>query len=324
MIPPCILALLKVNNMSDPVKHHYLTVFYLNRWAGEDGQVCRFSRPYGDTVVAERVWPKGTAYEEHLYSMRTPDGPPIADMELDFMSRLDSEAAEAMGLLEQGLPESKWEKRLRSAWSRFIWAQSIRTPSEIAQLKSSVKEAWSEATPGLQEAYDAQRPEGAPERVDDWLATLDPYTEDRFALTIARRSMDHSGIGQIINNMRWKVLDFEGCGIPLLTSDNPVWMTTTLAEPDASILMPIGPASLFVAARETDTILRISAQNRRDYAKKVNKITVQHAVKFVFGADDKMKGFVQKHFATRRHSTHMERLAARHGHKLVSQDSPLG
>lgn len=310
--------------MSDPVDHHYLAVFYLNRWAGEDGKVCRFSRPHGDKVVSKHVSARGTGYEEHLYSMRASDGPPIADMERDFMSRLDSEAARALDLLEQDLPESKWEQRLRSAWSRFLWAQSIRTPSEIAQLKLSVKEAWSAATPGLQEAYETERPEGAPESVDDWLATLDPHTEDRFALTIARQSMDHSGIGQIINNMRWKVLDFEGCGIPLLTSDRPVWMTTTLVEPDAFILMPIAPTRLFVATRETETMLRIAAQNRRQQAKNMNKTTVQHAVKFVFGVDDKMKVFVQKHFAARRHSTHMERLAAIRGHSVAAEGSPLG
>ncbi len=309
--------------MSDPVDHHYLPVFYLKRWAGDDLKLCRFSRPHGATVVSKRVSPKGTAYEEHLYSIRNPEGSPIADMERDFMSQLDSEAAEALALLEKGLPESEWEQRLRSGWSRFVWAQSIRTPSEIAQLKSSVKEAWSEATPGLQEAYEALRPEGAPESVDEWLSALDPHTEDRFALAIARRSMDHSGIGQIINNMRWKVLDFAGSGIPLLTSDRPVWMTTTLAEPDAFIMMPIGPKRLFVATREAETMLRIASQNRRQQAKNVNKTTVRHAVKSVFGLDDKMKSFVQKHFAARRHSTHMERLAAIRGHSIIADDSPL-
>ena len=124
--------------MSDPVDHHYLAVFYLNRWAGEDGKVCRFSRPHGDTVVSKRVSPRGTAYEEHLYSMWTPNGPPNADMEREFMSPLDSEAAEALDLLEKGLPETKWEPRLRSAWSRFVWAQSIRTPSEIVKQRAKV------------------------------------------------------------------------------------------------------------------------------------------------------------------------------------------
>jgi len=167
-----------------------------------------------------------------------------------------------------------------------------------------------------------QQSHGAPESVDDYLATLDPYAEDRFALPIARRSMDHSGIGQIINNMRWKVLDFAGCGVPLVTSDRPVWMTATLAEPDAFIMMPLGPTRLFVATRETETMLRIAAQNRRQQAENLNKTYVCHAVKFVFGVDGKTKDLVQKHFATRWHSTHMERLAAMHGHSIVTDNSP--
>lgn len=195
-------------------------------------------------------------------------------------------------------------------------------PSEIQQLKSSVKEAWSSEIPSLQERYAELRPDDAPENVDDYLASLDPYTEDRFALSIARRSMDHSGIGQIINNMHWRVLDFDGCGIPLLTSDRPVWMTTTLAEPNAFLMMPIGPTKLFVATRETQTLHRIESQKRRQQAKIQNKMKVQHAVKFVFGVDDKMLAFVQKHFATRRHSTHIERLASMRGHRVISEDSP--
>ena len=134
--------------------------------------------------------------------------------------------------------------------------------------------------------------------------------------------MDHSGIGQIINNMRWKVLDFAGCGVPLVTSDRSVWMTATLAEPDAFIMMPLGPTRLFVATRETETMLRIAAQNRRQQAENLNKTYVCHAVKFVFGVDGKTKDLVQKHFATRWHSTHMERLAAMHGHSIVTDNSP--
>lgn len=309
--------------MSDPKHHHYLAVFYLSRWMGDDGRICRFSRPFGEKFEAKRVVPKGTAYEEHLYSLRQPDAPPVPEMEKGFMSRLDSEAAEALRCLEDGLLESKWESRLRSAWSRFIWAQSIRTPSEIQQLKSYVKEAWSAGIPDLQERYAELRPEDAPESVDDYLASLDQYTEDRFALSIARRSMDHSGIGQIINNMHWKVLRFDDCGIPLMTSDRPVWMTATLTEQDAFITMPIAPTRLFVSTHAPETMRRLSQRNRRQQAKYINKLTAQHAVSAVYATDNKMLEFVQKHFATKRHSTHFERLAAMRGHSVVAEDSPF-
>lgn len=106
--------------MSDPVDHHYLPIFYLSRWVGADGKVCRFSRPYGEKVVTKRVAPKGTAFEEYLYSARMPDGPPNLAMGKGFRARMVSEAADALALLEQGLRKSKWKPQLRSAWSRFV------------------------------------------------------------------------------------------------------------------------------------------------------------------------------------------------------------
>lgn len=284
--------------------------------------MCRFSRPYGDAIISERVSPKGTGYEEHLYSMHAETAPPIPDMEHNFMSLLDSDASEALSLLEGHSAQSQWDDRLRSAWSRFVWAQSIRTPSEIAQLKAAVKEEMEKSLPRLQEAYDKARPDDAPAGVNDYYSSLDPYHEDRLALSIACQSMDHSGIIDLLNNMHWAVVDFSTCGIGLLTSDRSVWMTATLVEPDAFVTMPIGPTRLFVAAREEMTLRRIMAHNRRQQAKEVNKITVMHAMRFVFAGDETARKLVQKHFATRRHSTHMERLASLQGLSILADDSP--
>lgn len=309
--------------MSEPIDHHYLPVFYLKSWRGDDGKICRFNCPRGEAVFTKRVFPKATAYEEHLYSMRSPDGTRNADMEKGFMSRLDTDASRSLALLEKGLRDNEWQPKQRSAWSRFVLSQMLRTPSDIEQFKSCVKEEWSAAISNLQKAYEAERPDGAPESVDDYLASLDAYTEDRFALSIARQSMDHSGVGQLINNMHWRVLNFEGCGIPLLTSDRPVRMSLPLTASDSYILMPIGPTRLFAATRTVETMQRLKSQRRRQQAKNVNKITVQHAVRYVFGVDDKMKPFVQKHFAQRRHPSLMERLANMRGHSLVAQDAPF-
>lgn len=314
--------------MSNPVDHHYLPVFYLKRWANKDGKVFCFTRPYGNEVKGKMVSPGGTGYEPHLYSVSTLEGPPNPIMEQGFMSRLDDEAAKALKLLEQRLPETKWDPRYRSAWSRYIWAQLIRTPSEVAQLKSLIKEPSEKITPGLKEAYELNRPESAPNNVDEYLTDLDQQKVDRFAIGTLRRSMDNPRIGRFINNMNWKVIDFENCGVPLITSDQPVWMNPAFAEPGPAIVMPIGPTNLFVATQDTETMRRIEAQSSRQIARSMNKASVQHAVKFVFAKDStidsKMRAFVQKHFATHRQSTPMERIAAKHGHGIVAEDSPLG
>jgi hypothetical protein len=99
-------------------------------------------------------------------------------------------------------------------------------------------------------------------------------------------------------------------------------MTTILAEEDAFITMPIGPRKLFTAVRQSQTQARLKARNRIEMARDVNVLTAQHAVKFVYGVDDKLLPVVKKYFATRRHSSLLERLAVKHGHKIVAADSP--
>ena len=309
-------------NMAEPKNHHYLPIFYLSRWAGLDGKICRFHRPIDTRVVSKRVVPKGTAFEPHLYSVRTEGYEPSPDMEKTFFSVLDSRAATALSTLESGFPDPNWEAGSRSDWSRFVWSLSLRSPGELQQLRSSAKEAWSSQVPDLQEAYAKSKPEDFPEQVGDYLSQLDPEHQDRFALGIARSLMDHKGIWELINAMHWSVIRFDNYDVPLLTSDRPVWMTQTLTEQDAFLTMPIGPYCLFVAARTLDTMLRLKSRPLRQSVKNQNKITVQHAIRYVYGINDNMLPFVQKHFSTKRHSTHFERLASIYGHKIVDPKSP--
>ena len=74
-----------MNAMNEPMRHHYVPVFYLSRWEDSDGRICRFSRPYGAKIKVDRVAPKGTAFEPGLYETH---GLPPEDaqvMERDFM-----------------------------------------------------------------------------------------------------------------------------------------------------------------------------------------------------------------------------------------------
>lgn len=79
--------------MSAPIRHHYLPVFYLARWAGPDGRLCRFHRPYR-AVVVSRLTPEHTGYEERLYSLEGGPAGQEQRIETDFMNALvDSPAA---------------------------------------------------------------------------------------------------------------------------------------------------------------------------------------------------------------------------------------
>jgi len=309
--------------MDEPIDHHYLSIFYLSRWTSDDGCVCRFSRPYGKEVKAKRVVPKGTAFEPRLYETRGLPPGRAQTMEKDFMAMLDDEAADALSLLESGLPDKEWTVRSRSGWSRFIIAQMLRNPEDISQLKSSVMQVWKKSSRDLEETYVIQRTESDPHTLDEYLERQNPGQADEFVFRIAQNLMDHSGIGQIINNMHWLVLDVPKEGYPLLTSDRPIRMSATLAEDDTFIMMPIGPRKLFTAVIDPTTQQRIKAHLKGGLVKGINKLVVQYSVKYVYGLTDDMLPFVQNHMATRRYSTWLERLATLHGNKVVLPDSPV-
>ena len=91
--------------MNEPMDHHYLPIFYLSRWVGQDGRVCRFNRPYRSEVKAKRVAPKGTGFEPSLYEARGLPPERAQAMEKQFMAKLDNSAAEALHLLETEVPD---------------------------------------------------------------------------------------------------------------------------------------------------------------------------------------------------------------------------
>ncbi len=308
---------------NEPVAHHYVPEFYLKRWTGADGRLWRFSKPYGPQVKAKKVAPSGTAFEPNLYKAHSAPPEHAQKMETEFLKKLDTDASEALLQLEEGLQEEKWNSRHRSSWSRFLLTQMLRAPEDIAQLKSSVTEDWSKAIPELVEAYATQKSEDAPQTVDEFIKSIVAKNQDEFAFRIARTLMDHPQFGQALNEMHWHVIDIPHDAYPLLTSDRPVWMTPTIVEPDAFLTIPIGPRKLFTATVAAETQARLKMRRRSDLVKAVNRITVQHAVKYVYGDTDTMSAFIQKHMSTRRHSTLLERLAAMRGHRLEAPDAPL-
>lgn len=285
--------------------------------------MCRFQRLHGGLVKAKRIVPKGTAYEPGLYAVRGLPPEQAQAMEKDFMAKLDDDAAKALLLLESGLPDQEWTPGPRSAWSRFVLTQMLRTPEDIAQLKSSVREEWSKAVPRLQEVYAARRSGDMPATVDEYLRQQGDGETDGFALQIARTLMDHPKVGQMINNMHWHVIEVPRAAEPLVTSDRPVWTTITLTEPDAFISVPIGPRQLFLATPDASTLRRLRAAPIEPMVRARNRFAIQHAVKYAYGEDDRALPIAQEHLATKRHPSLLEQMAAKHGHKVVATDRPL-
>jgi hypothetical protein len=131
-------------------KHHYVPVFYLKQWAGPDGRLCEFSRPYtlrpGEVmppnipVKPRMTHPDGTGYARGLYTFDTLP-PAVANvLEQQFLQRADDLAYSAVRRLLEN--RFDFDDETRSAWSRFILTLLHRSPEAIDRIVRKIVEDY--------------------------------------------------------------------------------------------------------------------------------------------------------------------------------------
>ena len=303
--------------MSEPIDHHYLPQFFLSRWCGSDGKVCRFTRPTGGKAKANRVFPKGTAFEPRLYENKGLPAGRRQSMETDFFATVDQRGSVALKLLEEGRYEKRdWRPKARSDWSRFLVAQLMRSPEDIDQIRVSIRNERGKHGP----AFHFRRPPGFTVNTPPSAEEVERENEaenERFVFSILRGMIDNKVVGQLFNDLHWQVLDIPQHSSPLVTSDRPIWMTMSLAEPDAFFVMPIGPRKLFTAVTRRETQGKLRMQSRISLVKKVNKFIVQHASAYVYADDALLLPFADKHMGAKAPPSLMARLAEARGHEIV-------
>jgi hypothetical protein len=101
-----------------PEKHHYIPIFYLKQWCGEDKKLCEYSRPY-KVVKPYRRYPSETAFEIDLNTMDAL-APSVQDIvERRLMGGIDNNACNALQfLLDQRI--SDLDPAQRTAWAAFV------------------------------------------------------------------------------------------------------------------------------------------------------------------------------------------------------------
>jgi hypothetical protein len=268
-------------------KHHYIPCFYLRQWIGEDGRLCEFSRPYGE-VKPRRTHPSGTGYEWDLY---TDDRLPTnADSSLEdvFLKRVDQRASDALQLLVLD-QMNELTVEMRSAWSRFLISLIQRNPEKMAWLREQWVTRFGETLAAIESEYEAL---GRPADLGAFEALrtdLDP----RAGARTLQRLIDLRRVGAFINQMRWQTVSFNGLDHSLLTSDRPVIMTNGLKYADSHIVMPMGPAHLFLAANNTETEHQLRKLGARELAQRANDRVARQAKKYVYGRDGRQLRFVE-------------------------------
>ncbi|WP_137179260.1 DUF4238 domain-containing protein [Roseomonas sp. AR75] len=273
-------------------RHHYVPVFYLSRWE-INGHVCEYSRPHRE-VVARIKPPTATGFERDLYTVRGFPAERRTVLEDVFFRKVDQIASDALDvILDQGQGPAKLPPKLRDGWSRFILSLNYRSPTRLAALKERYNRHVAEEVPAYEQVFKEMRAPSDGRSFEEFCDDMTRDAAEKSWAELFRRVVDSEHVGEFLNQMIWNVVTITGSDRSFLTSDHPIVMTNGLDRPDGHLVLPVGPSSLFVATKTTETLKLIKAQDVRQMQSKVNDQVVRQAQRFVYGKDDRQKRFVE-------------------------------
>ncbi|RYG87387.1 MAG: DUF4238 domain-containing protein [Alphaproteobacteria bacterium] len=274
-----------------PIQHHYIPVFYLKRWAGPDGKLCEFSRPFKSVVPLRRA-PSGTGFSDRLYELRDFPSELAQQVEEGFFRTVDTRAADALALMERHGNSAAWTLELRSAWSRFIISLLTRCPEDLAIFRERWSATADRVDARMEQEYAALRGADDPKTMAEYIAAEPAGVKEKSLFEAFMRLMDNPKISQRLNPLHWYILDLPDGEHELLTSDRPIVHTNGVGRRGGFMAMPLGPRRLFLAAPEGGTIEAVAKSDPRALARRMNVYVTEGAVKCVYGTNDAQLQFV--------------------------------
>lgn len=279
--------------MSVPKNHHYLPVFFMQRWASDDGRVTEFRRPYRDLAIKKK-YPAATGYMVELYANRNKADPIERQaLELIFMQKVDDQAANALAFLEEHGKKPN-EPELTSAWSRFLMSLLHRSPERVNYLIRRIEEFEDKTlNDQLKEKYPVLRQPGDPATFEEWLDKQGPIGPD-LLVQLLRMLIDSDNVGNLLNTMRWCVHKVEHTHFSFLTGDLPLMMSNVLGHEHAYLALAIGPDRLFVASRNQDIIDRFKSRPGNVLQRALNNACARQSQHILIAQDEAQTAFVEK------------------------------
>ena len=276
--------------MSQPKRHHYLPVFYLKRWVGSRGRVCRYYRPR-DRVVASDVGPDFTGYEDGLYQLDGTANPQI--VETKFFRAVDNNAAPILESMLRVGPGALDNDKRRS-WTLFLMSMLMRSPHSLDEIGSVINDFFrANLEKSHQSDYAASRQPDDPVSIYDFTMKRTPDLAQAYKAALPDM-IDNDVIGQKIINMRWEILNLSAAPHTLLTGDRPCMTSRGIADPVCMLSLPVSPTHIFVAAHDIGLLCRLAAQPARYTVRNSNDCTVKLAVQNVYGCTASQLTFIEK------------------------------
>lgn len=277
------------------VNHHYVPTFYLSRWAGPDGKICEFSRPHTE-VKPLRKMPEAAGFLRHLYTVPGLEPDERSVLEDVVFNKIDQTASDALSfMLANSDGDADMPPKLRNGWSRFLMSLMHRGPEQLAALKLKCQTFMEKHLAGLEPTYDERRQPSDPATYAEMRAAIEHDVTHKTWAMVLEDVVDNPILGTFINAMHWSIVTVRNPERSMLASDRPLHMTNGINHPEAYIILPIGPAHIFVAVNTPEMVKRISETEPRGLVKDINTKVVGQAVQYVYDTDDRQLRFVANH-----------------------------
>lgn len=275
-------------------KQHYIPQFYLKRWA-IDGKLVEFSRPNPKSreVKPHRKPPKGTAWKEGAYDFEGLPPEKRHYLEKVFFHLVDSKAADALVIIENG--RGNWTDELRQAWAMFLISLIVRHPADIAAFKAVYRRDFKEISGAEEVSYQNARSPDDPATIEEYYETLGTDFFANLAVNNIPELINHERSVADLMNMHWLVAEPAANGY-FLTSDRPT-IRSFLGFSNSHWVLPIGPRKLFVAAKAKTYGEAIVEVVGRNAWKEINRQVLRPAVALGFADNERHLPLFQKHLA---------------------------
>jgi Protein of unknown function (DUF4238) len=273
-------------------RHHYIPEFYLKQWAGKDGRLVEYSKPWADTVKPKRVYPRQTGFEDRLNELAGVPEPARQHLETHFYAPVDSAAASVLNALKTGRRASNARERL--AWARFMTSLMVRNPENIRAAITRLNESIDRFDRATELRYQAARGPEDPETYSDFIQQTDLRDELSRAAKEAVALVVNDGL--VVNHlvkMQWGALTLPFDGPPLLTSDRPQTVIKGLPDPECQVLLPLGLKMVFYAVNNIELAHSFAALWPAEIAESMNDLVVRRAQKYVYAMSDRHLDYVQ-------------------------------
>lgn len=279
---------------------HFVPEFYLKRWMPRGSQpLTQYSKPFGDKVVPKRVYPKQTGFVDRDRDLSVIHPAVAAAAEDQFYRPVDDKAAIVLQKMEAGnLLYSAEEK---TAWARFVLAFKHRVPEEFIAAHALLLKRLQVVVAQDERRYARVRGAGDPASYAEFVARQrDTGMLDWIAFKTLIEGTERAKLNEKIINMEWGTYSF-GWNVPaLLTSDRPLISGGSILDGSFSLMIPVGPKRLFIAAqsrRALDEMMLLDPWQLRNHAVET---VVSRASLFVYGFSDAELRFVQAHMGVQR------------------------